>query len=171
MSDTTTTTPVEYVPTEADRIRALVEWKRSYDGLDAEAVATLTDEAEASTYRADEIDCDGEEWRVMLDDEADAAAEEDVKDHAWAFNAEFLESQTDIPAEMFTFYQEAKSEDANDAFVKIIERTCGMDEFTTEAISTDGRGHFLSGYDGEEQETTITCDDGAERMFYLYRTN
>lgn len=38
-----------------------------------------------------------------------------------------------------------------------------LDHFVSDAISADGRGHFLSGYDGVEIEL-----DGD---FYAYRTN
>jgi hypothetical protein len=37
-----------------------------------------------------------------------------------------------------------------------------MDHFVSDAICADGRGHFLSQYDGEENE---------EGEFYIYRTN
>jgi hypothetical protein len=38
----------------------------------------------------------------------------------------------------------------------------GLEGFVEEAVSADGRGHFLSSYDGEENE-----QDG----FYIYRIN
>ena len=37
-----------------------------------------------------------------------------------------------------------------------------MDEFIEDAISSDGRGHFLSPYDGEENE---------EGDYFIYRIN
>jgi len=41
-----------------------------------------------------------------------------------------------------------------------------MDSFVQDAISADGRGNFLSSYDGDEQEIKI---DG--EYFYSYRAN
>jgi hypothetical protein len=35
----------------------------------------------------------------------------------------------------------------------------------------DGRGHSLSGYDGEENEEVVTYKDGSSETFYIYRTN
>ena len=34
----------------------------------------------------------------------------------------------------------------------LIEETCRIDKFVDDAIDTDGRGHFISSYDGEEVE-------------------
>jgi hypothetical protein len=44
----------------------------------------------------------------------------------------------------------------------LVEKSGKFNDFADEAISADGRGHFLSGYDGNENE-----QDG----FYIYRTN
>ena len=41
-----------------------------------------------------------------------------------------------------------------------------MDEFIEDAISADGRGHFLSSYDSEEVE--IDIDD---ETYFAYRLN
>jgi hypothetical protein len=41
-----------------------------------------------------------------------------------------------------------------------------IDEFVEDAIRYDGYGHFLSPYDGEENEIEV---DGA--TYYVYRTN
>ena len=41
-----------------------------------------------------------------------------------------------------------------------------------EAVSSDGLGHWLAGYDGYENEETITLEDGNySDTFYLYRNN
>jgi hypothetical protein len=59
--------------------------------------------------------------------------------------------------------QSKKCEGANNAILSIIEKTDGgIDGFVEEAISADGRGHFLSSYDGDENEK-----DG----FFIYRIN
>jgi hypothetical protein len=54
-------------------------------------------------------------------------------------------------------------EDANE-LVKAVIRD--IDHFVKDAILSDGRGHFLSGYDGEENEI-----EHKKVMFYIYRTN
>ena len=41
-----------------------------------------------------------------------------------------------------------------------------MDEFVDDAICQDGRGHFISHYDGKENEYKVNG-----KMFYVYRLN
>jgi len=102
------------------------------------------------------------EYAIGSDSEADSAAFDYVKDSLWAFNASFLASYTGLPEEMFSGMQ-GKCEGANDAFKTCVERAeGGMAGFVQEAISADGRGHFLSNYDGEENE---------EGEFFIYRWN
>lgn len=109
---------------------------------------------------------DGEEYAVGTDEEADAAVADYIKDSAWSFNADFLASQTDLPEEVYRAMQD-KCEDSNDAVSKLIEKTCGWDDFVAEAIRYDGRGHFLSGYDGEEIEVADETDHKV--AFYAYK--
>ena len=52
-------------------------------------------------------------------------------------------------------------ESANELVLALID---DMDKFVSDAISSDGRGHFLSYYDGEEQEIYI---EGT--TFFYYR--
>jgi hypothetical protein len=101
------------------------------------------------------------EFAIGDNAEADAACAAYVKDNLWAFNASFLASETDLPEECFAALSE-KFESGNDAVLRMVEKTCGLNSFVQSAISADGRGHFLSGYDGEETE-----QDG----FYIYRIN
>lgn len=104
----------------------------------------------------------GGEYLVLTDSEADKAAEDNIKDSLWAFKAEFIMEHTKLPyeaKEMVQSFQEAKSEDANETIAALIE---DMDEFVAAAISADGRGHFLAGYDSHENE---------EGGFFIYRTN
>jgi len=69
-----------------------------------------------------------------------------------------LASHSGIDREVFEKLQDS-CETANDAIFKLIK---DFNKFVQEAIATDGRGHFLSGYDGNENE---------QGDFYLYRTN
>ena len=100
-------------------------------------------------------------YAIGTDAEADAACADYCKDSAWAFNASFLAGLTDLPEELFSALSE-KCENGNDAVVRILEKTCGLEKFVAQAVSADGRGHFLSGYDGNENE---------EGEFYIYRIN
>jgi hypothetical protein len=103
-----------------------------------------------------------EEYAIGSDSEAAEAVVENIKDSIWAFNADFLARFTDLPVEMFQMAQKL-CEAANDGFLKCVERADGgLAAFVSEAVSEDGRGHFLSSYNGEEEESG---------EFYIYRTN
>ena len=118
-----------------------------------------------SEDRDNTFSCGGEEYIVLTDEEADEAAEEYIKDSLWAFNASFILDCCGLPhsgEESLQSMQEKSCEGANDFILALVEKTCGLQEFVEEAISADGRGHFLSGYDGEEVE---------EGDYFIYRTN
>jgi len=108
---------------------------------------------------------------ILTDEEADELAKEDVKQSCWAFNAEFIVEHSNLPweaIEMVRGYQE-KCEGANDTILALIT---DFDEFYDDAISADGRGHFLNRYDGEEEEITLelnTAQDKGSVTFYCYR--
>lgn len=108
-----------------------------------------------------EIDLGSREYLMLSDSKADEALKEYIKETAWAFNADFLAWNTELPEEAFTGIQE-QCESANPAVLAMIEKTCGLDEFVKEAEKADGRGHFLSNYDSVEI-------DGPEN-WYFYRT-
>jgi len=103
-------------------------------------------------------------YAVGTDNEADEACREYVKDSAWAFSPIFICNYCNLPqelAEALGAMQQKKCEGANDSILALIEKTDrGLDGFVEEAVSADGRGHFLSSYDGNENEK-----DG----FFIYR--
>jgi hypothetical protein len=92
---------------------------------------------------------DSGDWSILTDEEADEAVKESISETCVYFNASFLASMTELPEEVFTALQ---SNDDIETCLKIIEKTCGLDDFVEEAIRYDGRGHFLNGYDGHEHE-------------------
>jgi len=105
------------------------------------------------------------EYAIASDSEADSAAFDYVKGSAWAFNASFILSECELPDELdeaIKAMQEKQCEGANDAILAMIEKCTTLESFVQSAISADGRGHFLSSYDGEENE---------EGEFFIYRTN
>ena len=107
---------------------------------------------------------DGFEYLVLTEGEADQEVQAYIEDSLWAFNAEFildtcgLDSGSDVVHSLRKM-QEASCEGCNDFICAIVNGTCGIDEFAAQAILADGRGHFLSTYDGEEGE-----QDG----YYIY---
>lgn len=110
----------------------------------------------------DRFEVGNKEYSVLTDEEANEKAAEYIKDSLWAFNAEFIIDHSKLPyeaVEMVKSYQEKKCESANETIETLIE---DMDSFVEDAISADGRGHFMSTYDGEEHE---------EGEYFIYRTN
>ena len=117
-------------------------------------------------YRLSVYSVNGEEWAIGTDSEADEACKEYIKDSAWAFRSSFICEYCNLPqelAEALEAMQSKKCEGANDSILALIDKTDGgLDGFVEEAVSADGRGHFLSSYDGDENEK-----DG----FFIYRIN
>ena len=101
-----------------------------------------------------------EEYYVLTDEEADDKAEEYILNSIWAFNSWFLLAHmpSGIDEEIIKMAQE-KCEGANETFTAMI---IDLDHFVEDAISADGRGHFLSSYDGAENE---------EGEYFIYRVN
>lgn len=108
------------------------------------------------------------EFAIGIDAEADKAARESIEQSVWAFNASFILSECNLPDELedgLRAWQEKECEGANDALLRMVNRLAG-DSFFESAIQADGRGHFLAGYDNEENEEKI-----GDTRFYIYRTN
>ena len=112
----------------------------------------------------------GNEYKVLTDAEADEEAKESILNDLWAFNADFILQHTEFynnstDREDAEFCDSLKRlqgsicESANSIVKALI---CDIDEFVTDAIDADGRGHFLSYYDGREHE---------QDEFFIYRTN
>tara|TARA_R110001592_G_scaffold107516_1_gene300905 strand:- start:478 stop:891 length:414 start_codon:yes stop_codon:yes gene_type:complete len=100
-----------------------------------------------------------QEYLVLTDDEADERAKEYIESSVWAFSSWFLASHTDLDEEIIKHLQD-KYEGANDALLNAIK---DINDFVSDAISCDGRGHFISSYDGYEYEL--------DNNLFLYRTN
>ncbi len=132
-----------------DKIKALAEY------LEIEI-----DEIEENAW--DGFDADGAEYMVLTDEEANEKAKEYIEESVWAFNKSFLDCHSEAISEMddevFQKIQEM-CESANKTIMRLID---DFDYFVEDAMSADGRGHFMSSYDGEEIE---------QGEFYIYRTN
>lgn len=116
-------------------------------------------------YQALQDDYEGEDVIVADDDNADRLTRECIEELLWAFTPEFLASETGLPEEVFQALADSgRCESNNEAIMALVEQTCGLEEFVSSAIDADGRGHFLSGYDGKEGEIEIDGD-----IYYVYR--
>ena len=150
----------------------VIEINKDEDEVKNEKVKALQNHLELDKDEVNEITLeDGEcfhygdkEYLVLTDDEADEKAKDYIKDSAWAFNSSFLASHSkgDVDEEVFKCLSE-KCESSNDAILSLIK---DVDHFVDDAISSDGRGHFMSTYDGCENEEEIN-----KNTYYIYRTN
>ena len=103
------------------------------------------------------------DWVLLDDTEADEKLTELIEESIWAFNPTFLSSITGIDSGVFEAVQNnGRCESNNEALLKIVEATCGIDYLVNEAVMWDGRGHFISSYDGHEYEVGD---------YFLYRFN
>lgn len=107
----------------------------------------------------------GGEFLVLTDTEANETAQAYIVDSLWTFNVEFildtceLNNTPEIASTLRVMLSSA-CEGANEFVKTLVEGTCGLGQFTQAAIDSDGRGPFVSLYDGEENE----CDG-----LYIYR--
>jgi uncharacterized protein (TIGR02996 family) len=109
------------------------------------------------------------DYLVLTDDEAEARARETAQNDLWALGAEYLADYIPVAnrrvlVKAIKAIQEKCSEDANEVLSLLLGSN--LDDLLDSAISADGRGHFLSGYDGEENEVSY---NGIS--LYIYRVN
>ena len=114
------------------------------------------DEISVSTYDENLFEYGNQEYLVLTDIEADNYAANYIKDTLWAFNAEFIIDECTLNPECtdsIRVMQERCCESCNSLIRAIIEGSCGIDAFVEDAIKADGRGHYITQYDGHENET------------------
>ena len=119
-----------------------------------------TEDLEVSTWDKNVFTLGDKEYMVLTDEEADERARDYILESIWAFNSWFLVNHMPdgVNEDIIKMAQE-KCEGANETLKAMI---VDLDAFVEEAIQTDGRGHFLSTYDGEENE---------EGDYFIYRVN
>ena len=117
-------------------------------------------------YEDGRYEIDGIDYLVLTDSEADEKVEEYIKETLWAFSPYFLSSVTGVDESVFEAIQDNdKCEGNNKAIMSILDATnTSIEEVAEEAISWDGRGHFLDRYSGEEIEVYV---DG--EYYFCYR--
>lgn len=100
---------------------------------------------------------------IVTDEVADELAERYIRDTIWAFNSSFLENYLcdgALTADQIEALRGDSCEDINDAFLAMLGDN--FDHFVEDAISSDGRGFFISSYDGNEYEVG---------NYFVYRIN
>ena len=132
------------------------------------------DDIKITQWDENEVEIYGQDYLVLTDAEADARAREDVERDLWAFQPGFILSHCSTYDRMSNWeYDKAKealekiqgyfAESINELIRAMIE---DVDEFVEDAICEDGRGHFISHYDGRENEEEVK---GV--TYYIYRMN
>lgn len=131
---------------------------------------TATEQAQALAKHLDKLVdieeaqdlIDSGDYYVLTDDEADKQCKERILESVWAFRPEFLSwHMNDIDVEIIKAIQEKAYENANEPLTRLIE---DVDHFVDDAVRADGRGHFLSTYDGRENYETINGT-----TYYIYK--
>ena len=131
----------------------------------AEFLRVDQEDIEVSSYDKNLFEYGNQEYLVLTNSEADKRTKEQIEESLWAFNTGFILNHSNLSEwnerteKAFEKMQEDLCESANEIVKAIIT---DMDEFVSDAISADGRGHFLAGYDGEENE---------QDEYFIYRTN
>ena len=109
----------------------------------------------------------GREYLVLTDEEATQRAIDAARDSLWSFRGAFWGCYTNLSPGSVKAIEKAQGilcEDAGPVLAAIVGAR--LDEMLIDAIDVDGRGHFLAGYDGEEN----AIDHNGE-TFYVYRVN
>lgn len=98
-----------------------------------------------------------QQYLVMTDEEADVKCKYYIRESLWAFNSSFLENYCVVPESVLRCMQ-SLHEECNEAIYELVKDR--FDDLVQHAISSDGRGHFMTSYDGEETE---------QGEFFIYR--
>ena len=134
---------------EEERNRSNIEALKKHTDCE---YSDITKEGKTTYFIGDQ------EYLVLNDKEAQKRCEEDIKQSIWAFNSSFLSFHTGINEDIIKSVQE-HCESSNDMLLNSIKDIRG---FINDAIGSDGRGHFISCYDGHEHE---------ENNLFIYRLN
>lgn len=156
---------IEIIQDWDDEVKALYEWYRTE--ISDEITPYDVEVLDYDLYGLTLVEIGGNEYAIGDDDQADDAALEYIKESLWAFNADFIAGEIgnyDLKPAIEALSE--KCEGGNDGIMALIEAFTTIEDFVQSAISADGRGHFISSYDGEENETEYNWTD-----YYIYRVN
>jgi len=154
---------------EQDARESASDWVNHTEGK-PENDSQLTDWLESEACEVEYDDSYSADYLVLTDDEADEKAAEYIKESLWAFNAIFLSDVTGFDVSIFEAVQaNDKCEDNNEAIAQLVGDN--LQELIDQAISSDGRGHFLNTYDGDETEFNCFEYTGENQYLFVYRMN
>lgn len=136
----------------------------------AEFLEVEASELKQSSYDENILNYGNQEYLILTDAEADEKATEEIKNSLWAFNSDFIILhcknfdkmdiyEVEAAEKSLQYAQDNCCENANGLVYALID---DIHEFVEDAIIADGRGHFISYYDGVENELN---------GLYIYRLN
>ena len=132
---------------------------KTVDKTEQEKIEALAKHLDCSI---DEAVVSMNDYLVYTDDEADEAVYNYIDESVCFFRSDFIAAHAEVDEEVIKKLQELH-ENSNKAIRSLIK---DFDHFVSDAVCADGRGHFLSSYDGEENEQTINGN-----VYYIYRSN
>jgi hypothetical protein len=103
-----------------------------------------------------------DDYLVYTDDEADEAVYNYIDESVCFFRSDFIAAHAEVDEEVIKKLQELH-EGSNQAIKSLIK---DFDHFVNDAVLCDGRAHYLSSYDGEENEINVNGN-----IYYVYRSN
>jgi|APGre2960657404_1045060.scaffolds.fasta_scaffold86804_3 hypothetical protein len=103
-----------------------------------------------------------DDYLVYTDDEADEAVYNYIDESVCFFKSDFIAAHAEVDEEVIKKLQELH-ENSNQAIKSLIK---DFDHFVDDAVLCDGRAHYLSSYDGEENEINVNGN-----TYYVYRSN
>lgn len=109
---------------------------------------------------------------VLTDEEADERAAEYIKEALWAFNPDFLAAHCPAGVDgdaIRAIQANDRCESNNPVMLALVGDN--IESLISDAIWCDGRGHFLSSYDGEETEVNLFDVTGKNEYLFVYRIN
>jgi hypothetical protein len=132
---------------------------KTVDKTEQEKIEALAKHLDCSI---DEAIVSMDDYLVYTDDEADEAVYNYIEESVCFFRSDFIAAHTEVDKEVISKLQELH-EDSNQAIKSLIK---DFDHFVNDAVLCDGRAHFLSSYDGEENEINVNGN-----TYYVYRSN
>jgi hypothetical protein len=132
---------------------------KTVDKTEQEKIEALAKHLDCSI---DEAVVSMDDYLVYTDDEADEAVYNYINESVCFFRSDFITAHTEVDQEVISKLQELH-ENSNQAIKSLIK---DFDHFVNDAVLCDGRAHFLSSYDGEENEVNVNGN-----TYYVYRSN
>ena len=132
---------------------------KTVDKTEQEKIEALAKHLDCSI---DEAVVSMDDYLVYTDDEADEAVYNYINESVCFFRSDFIAAHAEVDEEVIKKLQELH-EDSNKAIKSLIK---DFDHFVNDAVLCDGRAHFLSSYDGEENEVNVNGN-----TYYVYRSN